>query len=366
MRYTKDARLDVIPAISSFYMHEEIIHTRPRRVYNILKNRRIEDLKERLIKHHKVYCKFLARSLFDYLSFASFGESRWANEKCVKMHPDIEPGGSRQNAYDLAVEYNPKNFLKTLSNLFNKNDWEEGYGGTPWGTITDHAMNYFTMSPKQFVDYVVDLSHNGGVAFDKPIVLEMVNVPFYKMILDIKLHGSLMIPWINKTEKIISRHRRLELDPATYVFMCEACRWGLFSSSALPHIEAKSISFPPPTEWGRKEMYIDDFLSADGGSQKCDECNRKIDDNGAYSTDENVLCYDCFYENHCYCFECGEAINKHDCQKIKSEPYCECCYDVSRKARSNSLVANDGSTGNSQEVAIQNMAIKYKTEAGRG
>jgi hypothetical protein len=220
MRFYPHEKLEIIPALSSFYMLEEIIHT-PLRIRNPFMELKIKDLKKRAQAYQDKFSKHLARALFDYLTSASYGEARWANEKCEEMHPEILVGGERHHAYEEARMWKPKSMLKTLSQLFGYR-WEDGYGGHPWKTIVDHAMHYFTMSPKQFVDYVVDLSHNGGCAFDKPIVVKLDDITFYKIVLDAKLHGSLMLPWIDKTEREMSRHKRLLLDTQTYILVTEA------------------------------------------------------------------------------------------------------------------------------------------------
>ncbi len=366
MRHSEDknAKLDVTPAIASFYMHEEIIHTPIPRT-TPFKLREIKRLKERVIKHQEEYCKFLSRALFDYLCAASYGESRHADERCEVMHPDVMVGGSRNEAYEEAKIYNPKNYLKTLSNLYNKNRWEDGYGGKPWGTITDHAINYFSMSPRAFIDYVVDLSHNGGVAFDKPIVLQLMDITFYKFLLDVKLKGSLMTNWIERSFKFMSRHHKLEIDSTTYCFMTEACRYGLFNSFAIQHISSARVEFPEPIEWGEDELYSDDFIDSSGSSNRCDECGDKIPEDDYHSTDDHIYCYSCFHENYDYCYHCGEVVYKEEAEYVTDYGYyCECCYE-SKIEEDKENEQDDGFKGNSQELAVHKMRTKFKTETGR-
>lgn len=312
---TDQEKLEVIPAIASFYMHEEIMHSPPARLIKFNTNK-VLDLKERVRVHQDKFSIKLANALFDYLCLASFGEARHADDKAAMMHPELD-GGGRSEAYTLAQSYNPKNYLKTLANIFHEH-WEDGYGGEPWAQITEHALEYYVMSAKQFVDYVVDLSHNGGVAFDKPIVLFMRDTSFYKMMLDVKLKGSLMTNWLDRSECELQRHERLLLDDRTYVFMSEACRLGILNTFALPHIKVRTLKFSRPVEWGDKEMFIDDLVGSNQQKFMCEACSEKLDENHFFTSPngDSILCETCFHDENAYCYYCSDPMYKEEAEKL--------------------------------------------------
>ncbi len=382
---TDQAKLEVIPAIASFYMHEEIMHSPPARLIKFNTNK-VLDLKERVRIHQEKYSIKLANALFDYLCLASFGEARHADDKAAMMHPELD-GGGRSEAYTLAQSYNPKNYLKTLANIFHEH-WEDGYGGEPWAKITEHALEYYVMSAKQFVDYVVDLSHNGGVAFDKPIVLFMRDTSFYKMMLDVKLKGSLMTNWLDKSERELQRHERLLLDDRTYVFMSEACRLGILNTFALPHIKVRTLKFSRPVEWGDNEMFIDDLIGSNQHNLCCEACGDKINENEIFTSPngDSLFCEDCFDNEYAHCHYCCDPINKAEAHEINvgHSNFAWACNDC---AEANGHLNNDNNEDdedkdeytparttikleraghNPQKKMILKMRKKYKQVTGRG
>lgn len=94
------------------------------------------------------------------------------------------------------------------------------------------------------------------------------------------------------------------------------------------------------TEYRFNDNKIDIFhlnanYSADGelkstcgcleGDSFCDTCGIRLSDDDIYSTDDYVLCYDCYYENYFYCQKCGENCHSDDRVCIQDEDIDVCC-----------------------------------------
>jgi hypothetical protein len=109
-------------------------------------------------------------ALGQYLYLASFAEARHASGRCSHIIRDITMSGwGREQASKAAVGYNPVSTLLKLCELFS-NPWHSaGFGGKKWGDIAQASYRYFTnqLPPIIFIDHVVSIQHNGGMAFSK-------------------------------------------------------------------------------------------------------------------------------------------------------------------------------------------------------
>lgn len=151
-------------AVMVFYMIQEASITHP-------------EYKERKDE----YTADLARTMFDYLAYITLQEA--VHAKGVIWEPkQVAP----------YVNRDPKQFLPVIKQLFEEEDcWHDSFGGKPWANITKAAMLYFTMPPGAFFDHCVDLSHHGGLAFDKGVVW-LQPQDRYKSMLDAKRDDTVL------------------------------------------------------------------------------------------------------------------------------------------------------------------------------
>lgn len=110
-----------------------------------------------------------ANAFFDYTVLACLGEARHAGYSSnyeIKGFPSSE-NSARRDIY-LCPHFEPKSALQTCASLYSHhNDWKPQYGGEPWECIAKGGLYYFSDNPSVFIDYMVDLSHNNGVFFNK-------------------------------------------------------------------------------------------------------------------------------------------------------------------------------------------------------
>lgn len=118
-------------------------------------------------------------ALGQYLYLASFAEARHAKGRCSHIIEDVTAYDySREQASKAAVRFNPTLTLEKLIELFNSNWFGGGFGGKKWGDIAKASYKYFTdaLPPLLFVDHVVSVQHNGGMAFSKSSSANLVKL----------------------------------------------------------------------------------------------------------------------------------------------------------------------------------------------
>lgn len=118
-------------------------------------------------------------ALGQYLYLASFAEARHAGGRCNYTIKDIVSHGyDREQASKAAVNFNPVSTLVKLQMLF-AHEWRGGgFGGKKWGDIAQASYRYFTnqLPPVIFIDHVVSIQHNGGMAFSKSSSADLVKL----------------------------------------------------------------------------------------------------------------------------------------------------------------------------------------------
>jgi hypothetical protein len=150
----------------------------------------------------------------------------------------------------------------------------------------------------------------------------------------------------------------------------EACRFGLFTTEALPHIRSIGLTFPEPIKWGEDELEPV-FDSSDGNGYRCGGCDEHVPEDDYYSTHDSILCHDCFHEDYIYCYNCGEVENKEDASYVQHElfsgdkVFCTDCYEA-WKDRQEEDKESGGCSGNPQKSMIDKMREKYKGEVCKG
>ena len=110
----------------------------------------------------------MALRVFTYLYAACFGEARHAQEvqAQVKFIKETHRLG-RSDCYREIVRFAPsRKNVQTLVDVFNQ-DWSSAFGGKAWMNIAQALKLYFDATPAAFLDYVIDLEHNGGCVFNK-------------------------------------------------------------------------------------------------------------------------------------------------------------------------------------------------------
>jgi hypothetical protein len=110
----------------------------------------------------------IALRTFVYLYAACLGESRHAREAVAKdFYMPQAQQMHRSGLYEQITNYRPTpQNIDVLVKIFDQ-EWKSGFGGQAWCKIAKALHMYFTSPPSAFIDYVIDLEHNGGTAFNK-------------------------------------------------------------------------------------------------------------------------------------------------------------------------------------------------------
>lgn len=121
----------------------------------------------------------MSRCMLDYMFLISFGEARHASRfSGISWYwKQIPYEEGRSGSYHHAIEYDPLKVLPQLAEVFNQSGWTNSYGGKKWAKIctTTHQMWTTPTNPSIVIDHIVDLEHNGGSAFNKPEVKEVID-----------------------------------------------------------------------------------------------------------------------------------------------------------------------------------------------
>jgi hypothetical protein len=149
------------------------------------------------------YTEKLALAMRDYLTFACFGEARHAPAECEAYLRVLHHASSRREAAVVAVRYDWRTILEETESLFGDYQWSAGYGGRRWATIAQVGQLFGKVPDEVFVDHTVDLTHNGGLAFDKKdygiLYLDPEDVKEYKELLDLKAAATTpreVVAWV--------------------------------------------------------------------------------------------------------------------------------------------------------------------------
>ncbi|MBI5103119.1 MAG: hypothetical protein HZB33_14990 [Nitrospirae bacterium] len=202
---------DLIYWVTSFYLIEDLmLRFRPHEASHSRLRLR-EDLCV-----SRSFNGLLAGILFDTLVKMCFGEARHAHERCGIIIPEISGALDRKAAYGIAEKYDPGDSLPKLRDLFLE-CWLEPYGGAAWAIICETAMKYRSLPDEIFIDHCVDLSHHGGLVFDKlEVGFHVWHKRKYLDILDLKRNGSILnidgpLPVFRFAESLLQRAHNLGL-----------------------------------------------------------------------------------------------------------------------------------------------------------
>lgn len=215
---------------------------------------------------HEYYAPKFAKTLFDYLAIACIGEARHSSG-ASKVKWALPFGGCRSNVYEIALEYNPFDFLVKLRDQIFKGKWPSGYGGARWGKLCDRALKYHQVSDVLFIDYCINSMHNGGLAFNKGILLHTEGWDSGVFIT--------LLNYRNKCKSFIEEgwekylyyapnHKRLLLSDV-YEFVERATKLGLVNV-AVHEIEKCDYLYFPSLKWGdgiielQKKSSVEEYL----------------------------------------------------------------------------------------------------------
>lgn len=147
-------------------------------------------------EYYESYRERLMDNMFDYLTMICVGEAR--HHGSVKW--PVKRPQSRSEAYIQALQHDPRYLLPACESIFGNLKWGGSYGGPKWANIAKQTALYFKHKshPAVFVDHVVDLSHNGGIAFNKGYIINLeIGQSEYIQMLDTKRKGSLLQSGLN-------------------------------------------------------------------------------------------------------------------------------------------------------------------------
>ncbi|MDR7528652.1 MAG: hypothetical protein QN130_12325 [Armatimonadota bacterium] len=150
------------------------------------------------------YWAWLARRMFDYITLACAGESRFAVGLVWWGHAGHpHPPQTRHEAVGRAAMYDPGSLLRAAKRLFERPAaWQGAFGGAPWAKIAEVGLEYLQWGQKRpyvWMDRVVDLSHHGGLMFNKGCVFSLghphrghgqASVAAYRQLLDSRRAGT--------------------------------------------------------------------------------------------------------------------------------------------------------------------------------
>lgn len=134
------------------------------------------------------YDRKLALLLHDYIVGICLAEARHADYRAEQHIPGLRESGGGEGRLGVALQahlYEPKALLVSLIELFSLK-WTTAYGGAAWQKIAEAGLMYYTQPHSVFIDHAADLSHNGGLAFDKCFLIGLDSESNYKQMLDAK------------------------------------------------------------------------------------------------------------------------------------------------------------------------------------
>ena len=155
----------LLSSVVDFYITEAVTSFHPE-----FGNKAQEKLYDDAVEYFATLSHDMALCFRDYLVMICLGEARHAGRIAEWRWENIPDGESRNESYKFATKFDPAKTLPKLVELFSSdtNDWHgPGYGGGSWAKIARAAMNYGEWPDAVFVDNVIDIAHNGGIAFDK-------------------------------------------------------------------------------------------------------------------------------------------------------------------------------------------------------
>lgn len=261
----------------------------------------------------------MAERIRFYLWAACLGEARHAHDRCEQALEEISDGESRHSVFNKA-----NNFPVTSENLDSVcfifgQEWGGAYGGRAWLNIANAIRLYDEVSPATFIDYAIDLEHNGGNVFTKsqgqyePVNLNVddqneigyfLNFKFAKDILTDKYHNDAQVT--TRTYNLLQRYNNV----VSKVRM-DNLKTYRFNET----LDAFDVEF------GDEELTVTEA----GGGLRCADCGDKIDpEDHAHNPDEECICESCA-DNYATCEKCDKHFDNSDIVEVEGWSVCENC-----------------------------------------
>lgn len=167
---TKQPKIDIFQSTLDFYallsMRNRLEDCKYRSGYYDYADRLLQD-----------YARNFARHIRDYLFIASLGEACHGSDRCNSHELDLwekspfsSYPSSRHRVYNEAQHYEVENGTDKLSEVFFGKWSTSGFGGKSWGKCISLNKRYGEISNIMFVDMAINLHHNGGNVFNKPLI----------------------------------------------------------------------------------------------------------------------------------------------------------------------------------------------------
>ena len=192
----------------------------------------------------------MARVMFDYLSLAAMGEARNFKRGEYKI-PNLKGSSeSRIGAQKHARNYNPYVFLNKLKTLFSLEGWASGYGGVKWRNICDAALMYKKVPNITFIDHIINITHNGGTAFDKGILLYLsCNSTFQRFLCCKRDYDDFINNYYGESSLYMSSQVFHLLKNVVSLGSVLPC-YNYESLTKISIIQHNKLIFPQPVNWG--------------------------------------------------------------------------------------------------------------------
>lgn len=208
-------------------------------------------------ERYKEFLESTARTMFDYLATICMSEARHAYYTTWNVYGVNNENKSRHNAWTLGRHYNPRQSLKVCEYIFPRASFPGGYGGKNWENIAKCAGRYFTLPVKSWFDHVVDLAHNGGLAFNKGVFwYNPANPNHYISMLNRRKKGSIFDDGKDSgygSQNFVSTHGEQ--------------KWLLYCGGLIDTPGPKI----PPLKWGDKLVVVQLGVANAGGDIEEDE-----------------------------------------------------------------------------------------------
>lgn len=303
--------------------------------------------------------------MLDYLSLACAGEARNAEEHCSKLLVDLPKGGPRYVAFDVAEHFTWQSICKATQVLFTEGEWGGGYGGHMWANIAKGALLYEKMPLTSWLDHCIDLSHNGGCAFNKSdfSIFYLDDEDEYKRFLDrkssIETPSDLLEVVVDlRLSRLVSQYAVDFLQRASVFGMVDQYIASEFKSE-LPFI-SNILDKYNPVKWGTKEVSL-----TMENTNKCNDCCCYCCEN--YNCSENMECEggDC---GECEQFNCPHnTYNDDEPISIDSSVFSPTYLEEKKKYEESSVLSEVSLqiTNSMKGVWNKNVRLEKQIEKGQ-
>ena len=274
--------------------------------------RKFERLEADLTEAFAHMTKAMADRIAVYIWSAALGEARYAFDECEMGIAQIS-GEGRSKVYRDAYRFPmTTNNLDILKAVFEQG-WEDGgYGGDAWLKIVQSLDLYNSIPNAAFIDYTVDLEHNGGNVFTKGA---RNGTDWFEYGYDASdLRNFLNFKF---KEDILNTQFTRYGDPVKVMVSGKLYRFLTRYSNVIAPIKAIEYCNPMlewlteySVEWGNEEFdFIETGLER---GEPCYECGCNVDEYDAVYEDDEVYCSSCHDDKFKTCEDCNETILTED------------------------------------------------------